>query len=114
VQCGLPDDPERWRAYLGIDEDLDESAEVVFYSPPCAERMISLSRSVTPLSKLYGILVLIFVAAVVLWLLRDSVGTWAADWTPNVGVGALTILFTVAFVDRIFRCTGEEGLPRSS
>ena len=27
----LPADEERWRAYLGCDEDLDEPAEVVFY-----------------------------------------------------------------------------------
>lgn len=30
-------DAERWRAYLGCDEDLDESAELVFYCLECAE-----------------------------------------------------------------------------
>jgi len=34
----LPADEERWRAYLGCDEDLDEPGEVCFYCPPCAER----------------------------------------------------------------------------
>jgi hypothetical protein len=33
----LPTDDERWRAYLGGD-DLDESPEIVFYCPRCAER----------------------------------------------------------------------------
>jgi hypothetical protein len=40
AECGafwLPADEERWRAYLGGD-DLDESAEVVFCCPDCAER----------------------------------------------------------------------------
>jgi hypothetical protein len=31
-------DEERWRAYLGCDEDLDEPAKVVFYCPECGER----------------------------------------------------------------------------
>jgi len=34
----LPADPERWRAYLGCDEDLDEPADVFFYCPECADR----------------------------------------------------------------------------
>jgi hypothetical protein len=34
----LPADEERWSAYLGCDEYLDEPAEVVFYGPRCAER----------------------------------------------------------------------------
>ena len=34
----LPSDEERWRAYLGCDEDLDEPAEVVLYCQACAER----------------------------------------------------------------------------
>lgn len=34
----LPADEERWRAYLGCDEDLDEPAEVLFYCPECSER----------------------------------------------------------------------------
>ena len=34
----LPADSERWRAYLGCDEHLEEPAEVVFYCPECAER----------------------------------------------------------------------------
>jgi hypothetical protein len=34
----LPADEDRWRAYLGCDEDLGEPAEVVFYCPACAER----------------------------------------------------------------------------
>jgi hypothetical protein len=34
----LPDDEERWRAYLGIEERIDEPAELVFYCPDCAER----------------------------------------------------------------------------
>jgi hypothetical protein len=29
---------DRWRAYLGCDEDLDEPPEVGFYCPACAER----------------------------------------------------------------------------
>ena len=32
-----PTDRERWRAYLGVDEDLDEP-EVVIVCPTCAER----------------------------------------------------------------------------
>lgn len=41
VECKalwLPADTERWRAYLGCDEDLDEPAEVVILCPSCAER----------------------------------------------------------------------------
>ena len=34
----LPADEERWRAYLGCDEHLDEPAEVVILCPACAER----------------------------------------------------------------------------
>ena len=34
----LPMDETRWRAYLGCDEDLDETAEVVLLCPRCAER----------------------------------------------------------------------------
>jgi hypothetical protein len=34
----LPADEERWRAHLGIDEHIDEPAELVFYCPECAER----------------------------------------------------------------------------
>jgi hypothetical protein len=34
----LPDDSERWRAYLGVDEDLAEPAELFFYCRDCAER----------------------------------------------------------------------------
>ena len=37
----LPADPERWRAYLGCEEDLDERAELYFYCPACAEREFS-------------------------------------------------------------------------
>jgi hypothetical protein len=40
VECDalwLPDDEERWRAYLGSD-NLDELPEVVFYCPACVER----------------------------------------------------------------------------
>jgi hypothetical protein len=33
----LPNDPERWRAYVGGDE-LDEPPELVFYCPECAEQ----------------------------------------------------------------------------
>ena len=33
-----PTDRERWRAYLGVDEDLDEPAEVFFYCADCAAR----------------------------------------------------------------------------
>lgn len=33
----LPDDPERWRAYLCCDEHVDEPAEVVVLCPTCAE-----------------------------------------------------------------------------
>ena len=36
--ASLPTDEERWRAYLGVDEHLDEPAELVFYCPDCAER----------------------------------------------------------------------------
>lgn len=41
VECGarwLPADEERWRAYLGCDEDIDEPTEVVILCPDCAER----------------------------------------------------------------------------
>jgi hypothetical protein len=41
VECSavwLPADEERWRAYLGVDEQLDTPAEVVLYCPRCAER----------------------------------------------------------------------------
>jgi hypothetical protein len=34
----LPANDDRWRAYLGCDEDLDEPPEVGFYCPACAER----------------------------------------------------------------------------
>lgn len=40
VECHrpwLPADDERWRAYLGCDEDLDEPAELVFYCATCAK-----------------------------------------------------------------------------
>jgi hypothetical protein len=38
AECRKPwVDDERWRAYLGVDEHLDESAELAFY-PRCAER----------------------------------------------------------------------------
>jgi hypothetical protein len=42
VECAavwLPADEERWRAYHGGD-DLDEPAELFFYSPECAEREV--------------------------------------------------------------------------
>ena len=29
---------ERWRDYLGVDEDLDEPAELDYYCRRCAER----------------------------------------------------------------------------
>jgi hypothetical protein len=44
ITCGechrrwLPDDDERWRAYLGVEEDIEEPAELVFYCPECAKR----------------------------------------------------------------------------
>jgi len=41
VECNavwLPADEERWRAFLGCDEQLDEPAEVALYCPECAER----------------------------------------------------------------------------
>ena len=41
VECEarwLPADAERWRAYLGVDENLDEPAEVVIPCPTCAVR----------------------------------------------------------------------------
>ena len=41
TECGAvwhPTDRERWRAYLGVDEHLDEPAEVVILCPTCAER----------------------------------------------------------------------------
>ncbi len=34
----LPDDTDRWCAYLGCDEHVDERGEVFFYCPTCAER----------------------------------------------------------------------------
>jgi hypothetical protein len=34
----VADAEERWRAHLGIEEDIDEPAEVVFYCAACAER----------------------------------------------------------------------------
>jgi hypothetical protein len=40
AECGaawLPTDEARWSAYLGGD-DLDESGEVIWYCPGCAER----------------------------------------------------------------------------
>ena len=33
----LPADAERWHAHLGIDEHIEEPAELVFYCPECAE-----------------------------------------------------------------------------
>jgi len=33
-----PADEDRWRAYLGCEEDLDEPTELFFYCPECAER----------------------------------------------------------------------------
>lgn len=41
MECGAvwpPTDLERWRAYLGVDEDFDELAEVVILCQTCAER----------------------------------------------------------------------------
>lgn len=41
AECEAPwlaADPDRWRAYLGVDEHLDEPAEVVILCPTCAER----------------------------------------------------------------------------
>ena len=41
AECGgvwRPTDRKRWRAYLGVDEHLDEPAEVVILCPRCAER----------------------------------------------------------------------------
>ena len=41
AECGAlwrPNDRERWRAYLGYEDDLDERAELFFYCPECAER----------------------------------------------------------------------------
>ena len=35
---GRIDECGRWRAYLGIDKDLDEPAAVVILCPRCAER----------------------------------------------------------------------------
>jgi hypothetical protein len=40
AECGavwLPADAERWHAHLGIDEHIEEPAELVFYCPECAE-----------------------------------------------------------------------------
>jgi len=37
----LPADDERWRAYFGCEEDLDERGELYFYCPDCAEREFS-------------------------------------------------------------------------
>jgi hypothetical protein len=34
----LPEDELRWQAHLGIEEHLDEPAEVGFYCLHCAER----------------------------------------------------------------------------
>ena len=34
----LPADEERWRAYLDCKEDLDATAELVFFCRDCAER----------------------------------------------------------------------------
>ncbi|HSC49927.1 MAG TPA: hypothetical protein VLD16_06650 [Gaiellaceae bacterium] len=36
-EAWLPDD-ERWRAYVGIEEHIDEPAELVFYCVDCAQR----------------------------------------------------------------------------
>jgi hypothetical protein len=40
AECGrrwLPDADDRWQAHLGVDEDLDETAELFFYCLACAE-----------------------------------------------------------------------------
>ena len=40
-ECGRPDDggdARGWRAYLGCDEDLDETPEVVLFCPECSAR----------------------------------------------------------------------------
>jgi hypothetical protein len=55
----------------------------------------------TPLRRLYVALGLVLVASAILWIFRGTAGAWAAAWMPNVGVGALTILVTLAFVNRI-------------
>jgi hypothetical protein len=46
----LPADEERWRAYLCCDEDLDEVAEFVLYSPAgmCGEGVRGLRSDWTP------------------------------------------------------------------
>jgi hypothetical protein len=41
VECEaawLPADEDRWRAYVGVGEELDEPAELLFYCPDCGER----------------------------------------------------------------------------
>jgi hypothetical protein len=40
AECGrrwLPDAEDRWQVHLGVDEDLDETAELFFYCLACAE-----------------------------------------------------------------------------
>jgi hypothetical protein len=37
-------DEERWFAYLGVDEELNEPAELVFYCPSCAVRELAAER----------------------------------------------------------------------
>jgi hypothetical protein len=39
MECGavwLPDDDERWRLYLGVEERLDDQPEVVWICASCA------------------------------------------------------------------------------
>jgi hypothetical protein len=35
--AAFPADEERWRAYLGCDEHIEEPAELFFYCSECAE-----------------------------------------------------------------------------
>jgi hypothetical protein len=67
----------------------------------------------TPLRWLYAVLGAITLAAVGFYHYRGSLGAWSADWMPNVGTSALTILATVAVVDQIIKRREEERLrPR--
>jgi hypothetical protein len=80
-----------------------------FAKLPLLRRLVALS----PLKGLYVALGAVAALALTLWLARDFLGSWAADWTPNLGTEAIAILVTVAVVDRIVRGRERDRLkPR--
>jgi hypothetical protein len=62
-------------------------------------RMAARIRQLPPMKVLYVGLIVVATTA----LFGHVIGSWAADWAPNVATEAIAILVTVAVVDRIVR-----------